>query len=103
MNRLQFFILTGLSIVLVLLLLAHIALALSVGRGQANWAAAQQLATRGNVAQNGLKQLAMRIIQDSQRTADPGLKDLLARNQITYNPPTNSTETPAAPPSPSSH
>jgi hypothetical protein len=41
----------------------------------------------------------VRIYQDSQRTADPGLKDLLARQQITYNPPTtNATETPATPP-----
>ena len=97
MNRIQFFVLTGLSSLLVLLLLGHIALSIQVGRGQANWSAAQQVVTQGNVAQTGLKQLAMRIYQDSQRTADPGLKDLLARQQITYNAPTNSTETPAAP------
>ncbi len=103
MNRIQFFVLTGLSSLLVLLLLGHIALAIQVGHGQANWAAAQQVVNQGNVAQTGLKQLAMRIIQDSQRTADPGLKDLLTRHQITYNPSTNSTETPATPSSMPAH
>jgi len=98
MNRIQFFVLTGLSSLLFLLLVGHIALSIQVGKGQNNWAAAQQLVNRGNVAQNGLKQLAVRIFQDSQRTGDQGLKDLLAREQITYKPPTsNSTETPAAP------
>jgi hypothetical protein len=102
MNRIQFFVLTGLSSLLTLLVLGHIALAIQVGHGQANWAAAQQVVQQGNAFQGDLKQLAVRIYQDSQRTSDPGLKDLLARQQITYNPPTNSTETPAAP-TPATH
>jgi hypothetical protein len=97
MNRIQFFVLTGLSSLLALLVLGHIALSVAVGRGQANWSAAQQAVQQGNVFQNDLKQLAVRIYTDSNRTADPGLKDLLAREQITYTPSTNSTETPAAP------
>ena len=97
MNRIQFFVLTGLSSLLALLLLGHIALAIQVGRGQNQWAAAQQVVNQGNVFQGDLKQLAVRIYQDSTRTGDPKLKDLLARQQITYNSPTNSTEAPPAP------
>ena len=103
MNRIQFFVLTGLSSLLALLAIGHILLTVAVGRGQANWAAAQQVVQQGNVFQSDLKQLAIRIYSDSNRTADPGLKDLLARQQITYTPGTNSTETPAAPSSTSTH
>ena len=97
MNRIQFFVLTGLSSLLALLAIGHIALSVEVGHGQANWAAAQQAVQQGSVFQNDLKQLAVRIYSDSQHSGDAGLKDLLSRQQITYNPPTNSTETPAAP------
>jgi hypothetical protein len=97
MNRIQFFVLTGLSSLLTLLVIGNMALSVAVGRGQAKWAAAQQAVQQGNVFQGDLKQLAVRIYTDSNRSADPGLKDLLAREQITYTPTTNSTETPAAP------
>lgn len=98
MNRLQFFILTGLASVLFLLLVAHIALVITVNHAQIDWAKAQQDVQQGQIFQNDLRQLAIRVYSDSQRTADPGLKDLLAREQITYTPSsTNATETPAAP------
>jgi hypothetical protein len=97
MNRIQFFVLTGLSSVLTLLLLGQIALSYSVGRAQGQWSQDQQAVQQGGIFQNDLKQLAMRIYSDSSRTSDQGLKDLLARQQITYSPSTNATETPAAP------
>ena len=49
-------------------------------------AAAQQAINQGQTFQGNLKQLAVRIYQDSQKNGgDQGLKDLLARQQITYN------------------
>jgi hypothetical protein len=99
MNRIQFFVLTGLSIVVTLLLLTHIGLAYEVNKVQAQVARDQQDLNLGSAAKTETNQIAARIWQDSQRTNDPGLKDLLARQQITYQPPagTNATETPAAP------
>ncbi len=97
MNRIQFFVLTGLSSLLVLLLAGHIALVVAVNHSQMSWAAAQQEVNKGQVAQNGLKQVAVRIFNDSRSTNDAGLKDLLAKEQITYTPQTNGTENPAAP------
>jgi hypothetical protein len=98
MNRIQFFVLTGLSSLLLILVGFHIALVLQVNKGQATIAAAQQAVNQGNVFGNDLQQLALAIGKESVRTGDQGLKDLLARNQITYNPPTtNNPETPATP------
>jgi hypothetical protein len=97
MNRIQFFVLTGLSSVLALLLVGQIALSFSVGRAQSEWTQDQAAVQQGNIFQNDLKQLAVRIYSDSTRSTDQGLKDLLAREQITYTPSTNATETPAAP------
>jgi hypothetical protein len=98
MNRIQFFVLTGLSSIAALLFIGHIALTLKVGEAQSQLAAAQQLVGQGNVARTGLQAVAVRIIQDSQRTGDSKLKDLMARNQISFTPSaTNSTETPASP------
>ena len=97
MNRIQFFVLTGLSSVLALLLFGQIALSFSVGHAQNDWSRVQATVQQGNVLQGDLKQLAVRIYSDSTRTNDQGLKDLLARQQITYAPQTNGTETPAAP------
>jgi len=97
MNRIQFFVLTGLSSILALLLLGQIALSFSVGHSQNEWTRDQAIVQQGNIFQNDLKQLAVRIYSDSTRSTDQGLKDLLARQQITYTPSTNATETPAAP------
>jgi hypothetical protein len=86
MNRIQFFILTGLSSLVVLLLIGHIFLVRQVGIDQAILNQAQQRVNQGQAFQSNLKQLAIRIFQDSQKTGDQGLKDLLARQQITYTP-----------------
>jgi hypothetical protein len=86
MNRIQFFILTGLSSLIVLLLIGHIFLVRQTNFQQNRAAAAQQIVNQAQVFQGNLKQLAVRIYQDSQKSGDQGLKDLLARQQITYTP-----------------
>ncbi len=95
MNRIQFFVLVGLSSLVVLLLVGHIALVRQTNFEQNRLAAAQQVINQGQTFQGNLKQLAVRIFQDSQKTGDQGLKDLLQRQQISYNP------TPAEAPEPS--
>jgi hypothetical protein len=98
MNRIQFFVLTGLSSIAALLFIGHIALTTKVGEAQNQLAIAQQVVQQGNIFQSDLKQLAVRIYSDSTHTGDPGLKGLLDRQHITYTPPaTNTTETPATP------
>jgi hypothetical protein len=65
---------------------------------------ARQAISQGQASQTLVKQLAVRIYQDSQKTQDPGLKELLIRQQITTTPKaedTNATESPAPPASPS--
>ncbi len=102
MNRIQFWILTGLSGVLALLFLANIILVRMNNFEQNRLNLAQQAVSQGQASQSILKQIAVRILSDSQKTQDPGLKDLLIRQQITYNPnngtSTNSVETPASVP-----
>ena len=100
MNRIQFFILTGLSSLVVLLLIGHILLVRQTNFEQNRLAAAQQVINQAQAFQGNLKQLAVRIYQDSQKTQDPGLKELLDRQQIKYTPATegtNATESPASP------
>jgi len=102
MNRIQFFVLTGLSSLVVLLLIGHIFLTRATNFEQNRLAQAQQVINQGQAFQGNLKQLAVRIFQDSQKTGDQGLKDLLARQQITYNPApegANGAE-PTVPPAP---
>jgi hypothetical protein len=96
MNRIQFFILTGLSSLVVLLLIGHIFLVRQTTFQANRAAAAQQIVNQGQVFQGNLKQLAIRIFQDSQKTQDQGLKDLLARQQITYTPNGEATQAPAS-------
>jgi hypothetical protein len=103
MNRIQFFVLTGLSSLVVLLLIGHILLVRQTNFEQNRLAQAQQIINQAQAFQGNLKQLAVRIYQDSQKTQDPGLKELLDRNQIKYTPPaegTNATDSPV-PPTPS--
>jgi hypothetical protein len=99
MNRIQFFVLTGLASVAFLLFVGHIALTYQVGKAQGQLALAQQVVQQGSIFKGDLQQLAVRIYSDSAHTNDPGLKGLLQRQQITYTPgpATNATETPAAP------
>lgn len=86
MNRIQFYVLIGLSGVVVLLMAGNVILARQLNAEQTRLAQAQQIINQGQVFQTDLKQLAVRIFQDSQKTQDPGLKELLARQQITYTP-----------------
>jgi len=86
MNRIQFFVLTGLSSLVVVLLIGHIFLVRQTNFEQNRLAQAQQVINQGQAFQGNLKQLAVRIFQDSQKTGDQGLKDLLVRQQISYNP-----------------
>jgi len=87
MNRIQFFVLTGLASLIVLLLVGHIFLVRQSNFEQNRLAAAQQAINQGQAFQGNLKQLAVRIYTDSQKNGgDEGLKALLGRQQITYNP-----------------
>ena len=106
MNRIQFFILTGLSSLIALLLIGHIFLERQATYEQALFNQAQQTVSVGQASQGMVKQLALRIFQDGQKTQDQGLKDLLMRQQITYtpeSPSTNATDLPIAPTPPSTH
>jgi hypothetical protein len=104
MNRIQFFILTGLSSLIFLLLIGHIFLVRQTNFQQNRAAAAQQIVNQGQIFQGNLKQLAVRIYQDSQKSGDQGLKDLLARQQISYSTNTEPPEAPApATPPPAAH
>jgi hypothetical protein len=104
MNRIQFFVLIGLSSLVVLLLIGDIFLVRQTNFEQNRLAAAQQAISQGQTFQANLKQLAVRIFQDSQKTQDQGLKDLLARQQITYNAsPEGGTPESTVPSSTASH
>ena len=69
-----------------MLLIGDIFLVRQTNFEQNRLAAAQQAINQGQTFQGNLKQLAVRIFQDSQKGGgDQGLKELLARQQITYN------------------
>jgi len=100
MNRIQFFVLTGLSSLVVLLVIGQIFLLRQANYQQSLFNQAQQTVTIGQSAQAMVKQLAIRIFNDSQNLKDPGLQELLKRQQIKWSPGadgTNATETPAPP------
>ena len=104
MNRIQFFILTGLSSLVVLLLIGDIFLTKQAGFEANLFNQDRQMITLGQASQTMMKQLALRIYQDSQKSQDPGLKELLVRQQISATPKagsTNATELPAPPTNPS--
>jgi len=89
-----------------LLLIGHIFLSRQIGTDQNILAQAQREVSQGQAFQGNLKQLAVRIFQDSQKTQDAGLRDLLTRQQITFTAGpanTNATDTAVPPPSPSTH
>jgi predicted PurR-regulated permease PerM len=102
MNRIQFFVLTGLSSLLLILLVGHIFIVYEANLAQNRLALAQQMVNQAQTAQANLKQLAVRIYQDSQKSNDQGLKDILTRQQITYSsgPATDGTAPPAPTPAP---
>jgi hypothetical protein len=99
MNRIQFFVLIGMSSLVVLLLVGHIFLVRQTNFEQNRLAAAQQAINQGQTFQGNLKQLAVRIFQDSQKTGDDGLKQLLVRQQITYNAAAEGSPEQSVPPS----
>lgn len=102
MHRLQFFSLIALSCLVTLLLLAQILLVRQTNFEQNRLALASQAVNQGQAFQANLKQLAIRILQVSQKTGDPGLQELLTRNQITYTPNSDNNSSEAAPaPAPS--
>ncbi len=86
MNRIQFWSLNALSGLVVVLLLAQILLVRQSNFEQNRLALAQQAVTQGQAFSGNLKQLALRIVQVSQQTNDQALKDLLARQQISFTP-----------------
>jgi hypothetical protein len=84
MNRIQFFTLIVLSSLVTVLLLGQIFLERQTNYEQNRLGLASQAVNQGQAFQTNLKQLAIRILQVSKQTGDPGLQDLLTRNQITY-------------------
>jgi hypothetical protein len=102
MNRIQFFVLTGLSSLVVVLLIGHIFLTRQLGIDQGILNGAQQRVNQGQSIVGNFQRLANTIIQDSQKTGDQGLKDILIRQQIQPTATPDSSNTPEAPaPSPS--
>jgi len=101
MNRIHFFVLTGLCSLVLLLLISNIFLARQVGYLQQQTAVAQSDINQAQGFQNNLRQLALRIYQDSNKTQDAGLKEIVTRQQITFTPAqagaTNGTDAPASP------
>lgn len=99
MNRIHFWILTGLSGLVAVFLIADIFLVRLSNSEQNRLVLAQQAINQGQAFSSNLQQLAKRIVQLSIQQNDPGLKDLMARQDIKYTPNdgTNSTENTAAP------
>ncbi|MCE0522240.1 MAG: hypothetical protein LV480_04950 [Methylacidiphilales bacterium] len=100
MNRIQFILLTSLCGLVLLLLIGNIFLAYNANRQQALFNQAQEMVREGQVSQTLSKQLALRIYEESQKTQDQALKDLLVRQQISYTPAkqsANPTDLPVSP------
>jgi hypothetical protein len=84
MNRMRFFVLLGMSGLLAVLLLTQILVNRQINFEQNRLGQAQQILNQGQTSQADLKALAVRVYQDAQKTNDPGLKDILSRNQISF-------------------
>ncbi len=97
MNRTQLLIFTVMCNLVAVFLLGHIFLTRQVNFEQNRIAGAQQLLNNSQTFQVDIKALAMRTYQDARKTNDPGLKDILARNQISFTPATANPAAPAAP------
>lgn len=99
MNRIQFFILTGLSILVLVLLIGNIILVRQTNNEQALFNQAQQTVSLGKASKAMVGEVARSIYQYSQKTQDQGLKDILIRQGIntTGTPGANATESPAPP------
>jgi hypothetical protein len=102
MSRTHFFIVTCLSGLVVALLVLQIIFVRMTAYDQARLIERQQIVNEGQSFDLHARQVAARIYQISQQTQDQGLKELLARQQITLAPPTDGgTNTPPAPTPPS--
>ena len=86
MNRNEFLIVTSLSGLVAILLISQIVLARMTNAEQNRVMQAQQVINQGQVCLKNLQQVAMRTAQLSQQKDDKGLKDLMARQQISINP-----------------
>jgi hypothetical protein len=106
MNRIQFFVLVGLSSLLVLLMVGHLYLARKVGIQQSTASALQQAFAQGKDIYQKLTLLARRINAEAQKSPpDQAMKDILTHEQITLKNPdtgTNGVETPIPPSAPPS-
>jgi hypothetical protein len=101
MNRIQFYVLTGLSVLLALLIIVDIVMAHKTSGEAAELSQAQQICSQGQQVAQNLRALLNRIQFDLGKTGDQGIKDLLARQQISFKTNdganTNSTQNPSAP------
>ena len=104
MNRIQFYTLTALGLIFLLLVAVHFVGAHRLNYAQGQMIQAQQKITQANTCTANLKQLAVRVVQVEQKTMDVGLRDFMTRQQIvTHAPPTNAasgTPPPANAPQP---
>ena len=103
MNRIQFYILVGLSSMLVVLLGLNLLLVHKVTFQQGEVSSLQQAFTQGRDVQQKLTQLIQRINVEVQKTPpNQALKDILTREQINIKAPdaganANATDSSAAP------
>ena len=97
MNKAQFWTLIGLSSAVVLLLIAHIILITQASGYQTKLAIAQQVINQGQASKSILEKVAVEIYKVSEAKQDQQLKDLMARQQITFNPTTDSASSSSAP------
>jgi hypothetical protein len=100
MNRVQFWILNGLGIVLVVLFGLHIFLSNLAVSGQNRMVSVQRFLQEGQYCDTRVRQLATRIYQVSQQTQDQALKDLLTRQDIRIAPPQQQAQPGAEQPAP---
>ncbi len=100
MNRNEFLISTGLSALVVVLLVLLVVVGKMAGSDQIALMKSQQEINQGQVALRNLQQLAVRTAQLSQQYQDQGLKDLLARQQISIGAPQQPAADGSAPSAP---
>jgi hypothetical protein len=97
MSRTQHSILIAGSSLVILFLLLQVVFARQAQYAQAHLLAAQQVITDGRSCDVRLRQLAARIYQLGQQTQDQGLKDILARQQISVQSAPATNAAPAQP------
>ncbi len=93
MNRIQFFVLIGLSSLVIVLLALNLYLSRKVSIQQVQASQLQQALTQGKDVQQKLTLLARRINADAQKP-NQALKDILTRQQINIKNPDGSATAP---------